>query len=62
MGYLNLVKWSDETKIRSDGGKRICGSDQVRSTKTSVSCQHSSMVKVRKGTMNTNVLKQRMMP
>ncbi len=45
MDYWNL--WSDETKINlcgSDGVKCVCGSNQVRSTKTSVSCLQSSMV------------------
>ncbi len=45
MDYWNHVLWSDETKINlfgSDGVKR--GVNQVRSTKTSVSCLQSSMV------------------
>ncbi len=47
MDYWNHVLWSDETKINlfgSDGVKRECGDNQVRSTKTSVSCLQSSMV------------------
>ncbi len=47
MDYWNHVLWSDETKINlcgSDGVKCVCGSNQLRSTKTSVSCLHSSMV------------------
>ncbi len=45
MDCWNHDLWSDETKINlfgSDGVKR--GSNQVRSTKTSVSCLQSSMV------------------
>ncbi len=47
MDYWNHVLWSDETKINlfgSDGVKRVCGDNQARSTKTSVSCLQSSMV------------------
>lgn len=47
MDYWNHVLWSDETKINlfgSDGVKCVCGGNQVRSTKTSVSCLQSSMV------------------
>ncbi len=40
MDYWNHVLWSDETKINLFK----CGSNQVRSTKTSVSCLQSSMV------------------
>ncbi len=38
--------WSDETKINVFGsdGVNVCGGNQVRSTKTSVSCLQSSMV------------------
>ncbi len=46
MDYWNLVLWSDETKINlfgSDGVKRLW-SNQVRSTKTSMSCLQSSML------------------
>ena len=41
MNYWNHVLWSDETKINLFGSD---GVNQVRSTKTSVSCLHSSMV------------------
>ncbi len=40
MDYWNHVLWSDEAKINLFK----CGSNQVRSTKTSVSCLQSSMV------------------
>ncbi len=46
MDYWNHVLWSDETKIKlfgSDGVKRVWR-QQVRCTKTSVSCLQSSMV------------------
>uniref|UniRef100_A0AAY5KHD3 Transposase Tc1-like domain-containing protein n=1 Tax=Esox lucius TaxID=8010 RepID=A0AAY5KHD3_ESOLU len=36
MDYWNHVLWSDETKIRMVSS--VCGGNQVRSTKTSVSC------------------------
>ncbi len=46
MDYWNHVLWSDETKINLFGsdGINVCGGNQVRSTKTSVSCLQSSMV------------------
>ncbi len=47
MDYWNHVLWSDETKINlfgSDLVSSVCGGNQVRSTKTSVSCLQSSMV------------------
>ncbi len=47
MDYWKNVLWSDETKLNllgSDGVKCVCVSNQVRSTKTSVSCRQSSMV------------------
>ncbi len=46
MDYWNHVLWSDETKINAFGSygvKYVCG-NQVRSTKTNVSCLQSSMV------------------
>ncbi len=46
MDYWNHVLWSDETKVNlfgSDGVKHVWW-QQVRSTKTSVSCLQSSMV------------------
>ncbi len=43
--YCNHVLWSDETKINLFGSESsVCGGNQVRSTKTSVSCLQSSMV------------------
>ncbi len=46
MDYWNHVLWSDETKINLFGSdvSSVCGGNQVRSTKTSVSCLQSSMV------------------
>ncbi len=46
MDYWNHVLWSDETKISYlvQMVPRRCGDNQVRSTKTSVSCLQSSMV------------------
>ncbi len=46
MDNWNHVLWSDETKINLFGsdGDGVCGGNQVRSTKTSVSCLHSSTV------------------
>ncbi len=46
MDYWNHVLWSDETKINIFGSdvSSVCGGNQVRSTKTSVSCLQSSMV------------------
>ncbi len=46
MDYWNHVLWSDETKINVlvQMVSSVCGGNQVRSTKTSVSCLQSSMV------------------
>ncbi len=47
MEYWNRILRFDVTKINlfgSDGFKCVCGGNQVRSTKTSVSCLQSSMV------------------
>ncbi len=46
MDYWNHVLWSDETKINLFGSdvSSVCGGNQVRSTKTCVSCLQSSMV------------------
>ncbi len=46
MDYWNHVLWSDETKITYLVQKvsSVCGGNQVRSIKTSVSCLQSSMV------------------
>ncbi len=46
MDYWNHVLWSDETKINVFGSdvSSVCGANQVRSTKTSVSCLQSSKV------------------
>lgn len=49
MDDWNHVLWSDKTKINlfdSDGVKRVCAINQVKSTKTSVPCLQSSMVLV----------------
>ncbi len=43
MDYWNHALWSDETKINLDKIS-VCGGNQVRSTKTSVSCLQWSMV------------------
>ncbi len=46
MDYWNHVLWSDETKIKLIWFRwcpSVCGGNQVRSTKTSVSCLQSSM-------------------
>ncbi len=46
MDYWNHVLWSDETKINlfDSDVSSVCGCNQVRSTKISVSCLQSSMV------------------
>ncbi len=47
MDYWNHVLWSDETNINvfgSDGVRCVCDGNQVRSTKTSVSCLQSRIV------------------
>ncbi len=46
MDYWNHVLWSDETKINLlvQMVSSVWGGNQVRSTKTSVSCLQSSMV------------------
>ncbi len=46
MDYWNHVLWSDETNINLyvQMVSSVCGGNQVRSTKTSVSCLKSSMV------------------
>ncbi len=46
MDYWNHVLWYDETKITYlvQTVSSVCGGNQVRSTKTSVSCLQSSMV------------------
>ncbi len=44
MDYWNHVLWSDETKINLFVVSSVCGCNQVRSTKTSVSCLQSIMV------------------
>lgn len=44
VNYWNHVLWSDETKINVFGSDGVNGGgNQVRSTKTSVSCLQSSM-------------------
>ncbi len=48
INYWNHVLWSDETKITYlvQMVSSVCGGNQVRSTKTSVSCLQSSVVGV----------------
>ena len=44
MDYWNHILWSDEMKINLFGSDSMCGGDQERSTKISVSCLQSSIV------------------
>ncbi len=44
MDYWNHDLWSDETKIHFQMVSIVCGGNQVRSSKTSVSCLQLSMV------------------